>query len=189
MRGLVLALSLAPLAAGSAALATPRAAAEPSAVPRAGDSPSIENPAIDMAGHLRLAREAAELRERRRVSEAEFVRMSREPGTVIPDARSRETCDELHVRGAVHLSFPDFTVESLARRLPDPNPRILIYCNHNFENAEGPFPRKLASASLNLSTFVALHTYGYRNVHELGPLIDIGKTLLELESSMPGWPR
>ena len=48
------------------------------------------NPAIDMDGYLRVSREAAEHRQSRRVSEAEFIRMSREPGTVILDARSRE---------------------------------------------------------------------------------------------------
>ncbi len=35
-------------------------------------------------------------------------------------------------------------------------PGILIYCNNNFVNVTGPFPSKLASASLNLSTYIAL---------------------------------
>ena len=30
----------------------------------------------------------------------------------------------------------------------------------------------MPTASLNLSTYVALYTYGYRNVYELGPLVD-----------------
>ena len=37
---------------------------------------------------------------------------------------------------------------------------IMIYCNNNFRGAESAFPKKLASASLNLSTFVALYDYG-----------------------------
>jgi hypothetical protein len=146
---------------------------------------SLRNPAIDMAGHLRVSHQAAVHRESRRVSEAEFIRMSREPGTVILDARSREKYDELHVRGAIHLAFPDITVESLARLFPDPLVRILIYCNNNFQNAEGPFPRKLMTASLNLSTYIALYDYGYRNVYELGPLVDLRDTGLEFESSLP----
>ena len=109
--------------------------------------------------------------------------MSREPGTVILDARSREKYDELHVRGAVHLAFPDITVESLARVLPDRNARILIYCNNNFANAPGPFPSKLPSAALNLSTYVALYTYGYRNVWELGPFLDARATRIEFASA------
>jgi|SRR5690349_18587250 len=141
-----------------------------------------ENPAIDMPGFLRVAGEAAEHRAARRVSEEEFIRMAREPRTVILDARSREKYDELHVKGAVNLPFPDIAIESLARLLPDRTTRILIYCNNNFANAEGPFPAKLASASLNLSTFIALYDYGYRNVYELGPLIDLRASRLPFES-------
>src|SRR5262245_27926868 len=116
-----------------------------------------DNPAIDMAGYLRVSQEAAKHRQSHRISEAEFIRMSLEPGTIVLDARSREKYDELHLKGALHLSFPDIAVESLAQTIPDRNTRILIYCNNNFINAEGPFPRKLATASLNLSTFIALY--------------------------------
>jgi phage shock protein E len=137
------------------------------------------NPAIDMEGYLRVSREAAEHRQSRRVSEEEFILMSREPGTVILDARSREKFEELHVKGAVNLPFPDIAVESLKAAFPDKNTRILIYCNNNFANAEGPFPAKIARASLNLSTSIALYSYGYRNVYELGPLIDIRRSKLE----------
>ena len=108
--------------------------------------------------------------------------MSREPGRLVLDARSREKYDEMHVRGAINLSFPDIAIESLERTLPDKNARILIYCNNNFQNAPGPFPSKLPSASLNISTYIALYDYGYRNVYELGPVIDIGASRLELES-------
>jgi len=141
-----------------------------------------DNPAIDMPGYLRVANEAAAHRATRRVSEAEFIRMSREPGTVVLDARSREKYDELHVKGALNLSFPDITIDSLQRVVPDKETRILIYCNNNFANAQGPFPAKLASASLNLSTYIALYNYGYRNVYELAPLIDIRNTRLDFES-------
>ena len=115
---------------------------------------TIDNPAIDMPGYLSVAGEAAGHRVERRVTEAEFIRMSREPGTIVLDARSRDKYDELHVRGAVHLDFADIAVESLHRLIPDRETRILIYCNNNFVNAEGPFPTKIARASLNLSTFI-----------------------------------
>jgi phage shock protein E len=143
----------------------------------------LSNPAIDMDAFLRVSSAAARHRANHRVSEEEFLRMSREPRTVILDARSREKYDELHVRGAVHLSFPDMTAASLKALVPDPATPILIYCNNNFANAEGPFPRKRASASLNLSTFVALYDYGYRNVYELAPLLDIRTTRIPLESA------
>jgi hypothetical protein len=153
------------------------------AIPPAGShaSPGAANPAIDMEGYLHVSIEAAKHRERRRLSEDDFIRMSREPGTVILDARSRQRFDELHIKGAVNLSFPDIAVESLERMIPERTTRILIYCNNNFLGAEGPFPSKLPSASLNLSTYVALYNYGYRNVYELGPLIDIKASKLEFE--------
>jgi len=154
-------------------------------VPLAGaDTRSpFANPAIDMEGFLRVSREAAQHRATRRLTEEEFLRMSREPATLVLDARSHEKYDELHVKGAVNLSFPDIAVASLARTIPDKATRILIYCNNNFTNAEGPFPTKAPSASLNLSTYIALYNYGYRNVYELGPLIDVAKSRLPFASS------
>jgi phage shock protein E len=81
------------------------------------------------------------------------------------------------------LSFPDIAVETLKGMIPDKTTRILIYCNNNFRDAEGPFPTKLPSASLNLSTYIALYNYGYRNVYELGPLVDIKTSRLDFETS------
>ena len=147
----------------------------------AGADSSIPNPQIDMAAYLKVAQEAAAHRETHRVSEAEFLRMSREPGTIVLDARSREKFDLLHIRGAINLSFPDIAVASLERTLPDKNARILIYCNNNFKNEPDAFPSKAPNASLNVSTYISLYSYGYRNVYELGPLLDVGRTKLPLE--------
>lgn len=143
---------------------------------------ALANPAIDMKGYLEVSREAAAHRQPRLISEDDFIRMSREPGTLVLDARSREKFDELHVKGAVSLPFPDIAIESLAATIPDKRTRILIYCNNNFANAEGPFPAKIARASLNLSTTIALYSYGYRNVYELGPLVDLKASKLEFAS-------
>ena len=140
---------------------------------------AISNPNIDMQGFLKVAAEAAEYREPRRLTEDEFIRMSREPGTVVLDARSREKYETLHIKDAINLSFPDITVESLNRVLPDKNTRILIYCNNNFVGDQKAFPTKMVTASLNLSTYIALYTYGYRNVYELGPLLDVNKSKIE----------
>jgi len=158
------------------------------ATARGADAPppeaaTIINPAIDAGAYLRTAFEAMRLREERRISEADFIRMSHEPGAVVLDARSKAKFDQLHVEGAINLSFPDIATSTLAATLPDKGVRILIYCNNNFRNAEGPFPSKLPSASLNLSTWVALYDYGYRNVWELAPLIDIEASALVFESS------
>jgi len=140
---------------------------------------AIVNPNIDMQGYLKAAADAASYRESRRLTEDEFIAMSHEPGAIILDARSKEKYDTLHIKDAVNLSFPDITVESLKRVLPDQDARILIYCNNNFVGEQNAFPTKMAVASLNISTYIALYSYGYRNVYELGPLLDINKSRLE----------
>ena len=168
-------LAIALLALGATFGAVAQGAPDP-------DAPII-NPAIDEAAYLRAVGDALGHRARRRLSEAEFIRMSREPGTIVLDARSKDKFDELHVAGAINLSFPDIAVESLAQALPDKSARILIYCNNNFSGAESAFPAKLVSASLNLPTYVALYDYGYRNVYELGPLLDVASAAILFE----GW--
>ena len=150
----------------------------------AAGAPATPNLAIDMAGFLDVALAAADHRASRRVSEDEFIRMSKLPGTVILDARSDSLFRLLHVRGALSLSFPDIATASLAQLLPDREARILIYCNNNFYGADYAFPLKLPMASLNLSTYVALYTYGYRNVYELEPLLDVHATRVPLEGSV-----
>src|SRR4051794_39646112 len=106
----------------------------------ADDSAQSTNPAIDMQAFLRVSLQAAAHRESRRLSEEEFARMSRDSGVVVLDARSKQKYDELHIKGAVNLSFPDIAIESLARLIPDKDAVVLIYCNNNFSAADGPFP-------------------------------------------------
>jgi len=132
-------------------------------------TPAEPNPQIDMDAYLRVAQEAAAWRESHRVNEAEFIRMSHEPGTVVLDARSADMYRKLHVKGAINLAFPDIAIESLKRTLPDHDTRRahllqqqLLQCGARVSR------RKLMEASLNLSTFIALYSYGYRNVYELG---------------------
>jgi hypothetical protein len=141
-------------------------------------------PPADMPGFLLVADAAAAHRESRLVDEATFLRMSREPGTIVLDARSAERYAELHVAGAVNLSFPDIAIAALEAAIPDRTTRVLIYCNNNFANAPQPFPEKRLTAALNLSTFVALYDYGYRNVYELQPRVDPRETILPLEGSL-----
>ncbi len=143
-----------------------------------------DNPNIDMPGFLKVANKAAFQRESHRVSEDEFIRMSKEPGTVILDARSQQKFALLHVAGAINLSFPDIDIVSLQKTLPDKNARVLIYCNNNFRGNQVAMASKAPSASLNLSTYVALYNYGYRNVYELAPYVDVHTTKLPLAGTM-----
>jgi hypothetical protein len=145
---------------------------------------SIPNRMIDYQGFLENASAVGKLRQERRITEAEFVRMAAEPGTIIFDARSDSKFNLLHLKGARHLSLPDVTATELALIIPDKSARILIYCNNNFQNEPRALPGKMATASLNLYTFNTLYSYGYKNVYELGPLIDIRKSALTFEGSL-----
>jgi Rhodanese-like domain len=144
----------------------------------------IPNRMIDYQGFLENASAVGKLRKERRITEAEFVRMAAEPGTIIFDARSDSKFNLLHVTGARHLSLPDVTATELAKIIPDKSSRILIYCNNNFQNEPRALPGKMATASLNLYIFNTLYSYGYTNVYELGPLIDIQKSVLPFEGSL-----
>ena len=147
---------------------------------------SLDNALIDYDGFARDVAQVRVLRESRRVSEADFSRMAREPGTVVLDARSERLFRLRHVKGAVNLSFPEFTHEALARAIPTQETRVLIYCNNNFIGAPESMPTKALASALNLSTFVALHTYGYRNVYELGPAVDVRRSTLAFEGDEVG---
>jgi phage shock protein E len=136
------------------------------------------NALIDYAGFAKNVAEVGALRESRRLSEADFQRMAREPGTVVLDARSERLFRLRHIAGAVNLSFPEFTEATLARLIPSRDTRILIYCNNNFSGAPDSMPLKTISSALNVSTFVSLHSYGYRKVYELGPAIDVAQSQL-----------
>ena len=148
--------------------------------PAAAQSPpvAIPNPQIDYPGFLELAQQTEARRASRRLEVAEFTRMMAEPGTVLLDARSADKFALRHVEGAVSLPFTDFTAEALAKVIPAKSTRVLIYCNNNFINEPQAFPSKLPPASLNISTYIALATYGYDNVYELGPVLDVNSTTL-----------
>ncbi len=150
----------------------------------AAEERPIPNPLIDYNGFLDNAVKVRTLREQRRISEADFLRLAAEPGTIIFDARSDSKFAMLHVKGAKHLSLPDVTAEELAKIIPSKTTRILIYCNNNFDNEPKALPPKAVAASLNLYTYNTLYSYGYTNVYELGPLIDISKTILPFEGSL-----
>ena len=139
-----------------------------------------ENPKIDFKEYMKNAALAEEHRSQRRLTEQGFIDKSKENKVIILDARSKDKFDLLHIKGAINIPFADISIESLARLLPDKNTTILIYCNNNFKGNERVFASKRASASLNISTYIALYTYGYRNIYELGPLLDVKNTKIEL---------
>lgn len=162
MRALVAALTLALLAA-------PLAQAQDQAQDKDRPAASAQ---INYQGFRSLAGEVETYRAGRLVSLAEFQRMAREPNTIVLDARSADAFQAGHIDGAINLPFTDFTDQSLAAALRNPNVRILIYCNNNFSNNAQPVVLKRIELALNIQTFINLYGYGYRNVYELGEVVD-----------------
>ena len=136
--------------------------------------------------------------------------MSKEPGTIILDSRSTFRYERIHLQGARHLSFTDFTQSNLKGVIPSFDTRILIYCNNNFEGNQTDFASKIAlplqssnpvatqmasqakpvMMALNIPTYINLYGYGYRNVYELDELVNVGDPRIRFEGSIvKGSPR
>lgn len=134
-----------------------------------------------------------------------FLKMSKEPGVIIFDSRSDFRFDRIHIKGAKHLAFTDFTQDNLAKVIPTFETKILIYCNNNFDGNQTDFPSKVAVPSaqpdrtvanqfaaqakplmmaLNIPTYVNLYGYGYRNVFELHELVKVTDPRIEFEGSI-----
>jgi Rhodanese-like domain len=146
---------------------------------------SIPNPAIDAPGFQRNVQESAAERESKRLTEEQFLKTMQEKGVVLLDARSTRNFDRRHIKGAVNLPFTEFTAESLAAIIPNKNSKVLIYCNNNFQDtygsvtsSRGSLATKMPNTALNLSTYATLRGYGYTNIYELGPLLEINTTKL-----------
>lgn len=149
----------------------------------------IPNVAIQYARFRELTEELEPVRAKNRVSEEDFLKMAGEPGTVILDARSRDKFEAIHAKGALHLAFTDFTAGALQKLIPDKTTRILIYCNNNFKNEPVNFASKSSVVALNIQSFINLHAYGYKNVYELGPLLDVKTTRIPFEGTAVLPPR
>lgn len=146
----------------------------------------IINPQIDWAGFQRDVIATGKVREQRRLTEEQFLAMMKEPGTVVLDARTPLRFDQRHITGAVSVPFTEFSDASLAKAIPTKDTRVLIYCNNNFRNAPESMFGKRVEASLNVSTFTSLRQYGYTNVFELGPNLDVRTTKLPFTGSEVG---
>jgi hypothetical protein len=131
--------------------------------------------------------------------------MSTEPGVIVLDSRSDFRFDRIHLKGARHLSFTDFTQDNLSKVIPSFDTKILIYCNNNFEGNQTDFASKIAlpnnsradaltlqlnaqskpiMMALNIPTYINLYGYGYQNVYELNELVDVKDPRIEFEGSI-----
>lgn len=134
-----------------------------------------------------------------------FLKMSKEPGVIILDTRSAFRFERIHVKGAKHLAFTDFTQDNLRQVIPSFDTPILIYCNNNFEGNQRDFASKIAAPrprsgaaaatqfaaqakpimmALNVPTYINLYGYGYRNVYELNELVNVTDPRITFEGSI-----
>lgn len=138
---------------------------------------------VDYRGFLELSKEVESYRQRRLLSIEAFVKKSKEKGVIILDTRSKAAYDAIHVKGAMHLNFSDFTADKLQQLIADKNTCILIYCNNNFESKEPAFASKKVNLALNVPTFINLYGYGYKNVYELRELLSLDDERIEFVRS------
>jgi hypothetical protein len=143
----------------------------------------IPNQLVDYRGFKKIVFDFARERESHRLTEKRFLEAMLDKDTIILDARSAAKYALRHVKGAVNLPFTDFTEDSLAQVIPSKATNVLIYCNNNFEGSDTAFPAKAPAASLNLATYTSLRAYGYTNIFELGPLLNVRETLIPFEGS------
>lgn len=138
-----------------------------------------------------------------------FLKMSKEPNVIILDSRSAFRFERIHLKGAKHLAFTDFTQETLRKNIPSPDTKILIYCNNNFEGNEVDFTSKVIRITpvvlskvsgsltdsgfvaeakplmmaLNIPTYINLYGYGYHNVYELDELVNMNDPRAHFEGT------
>jgi hypothetical protein len=146
-------------------------------------------------------------RSARILSLDQFLEMSKQPNVIVLDTRSAFRYERIHIQGAKHLSFTDFTQANLAGVIPTPETTVLIYCNNNFDGNQIDFASKSAPArpssnrslgsqvasqekpvqlALNVPTYINLYGYGYQNVYELGELVKVTDPRIQFEGTMVG---
>jgi hypothetical protein len=152
-----------------------------------------------------LVAEVEPHRAKRLIDLDTFLKMSKEPEVIILDSRSTFRYDRIHLKGAKHLSFTDYTQSNLAEVIPSFETIILIYCNNNFEGNQIDFASKVAMPvtssgsiitaqfnsqekplmmALNIPTYINLYGYGYHNVYELNELVSVNDPRITFEGSI-----
>lgn len=152
-----------------------------------------------------LVAEVETHRAKRLIDLNTFLQMSQEPDVIVLDTRSTFRFNRLHIKGAKHVSFTDFTQNNLLKVIPSFETRILIYCNNNFEGNQTDFASKVAlprmtqatatqiamqekpiMMALNIPTYINLYGYGYRNVYELHELVNVTDPRIAFAGSIVG---
>lgn len=139
---------------------------------QAQSAQSPEHAKVDYVGFLEATTDLQVFRASRLINIDQFNAFANDPNTIILDTRSKAAFDEIHIEGAIHLNFSDFTASKLAKVIPSKTTRILIYCNNNFRSKMEAMLDKSAPFALNIPTFINLHGYGYTNIYELSDYLD-----------------
>ncbi len=160
---------------------------------------------VSFEDYKALVTEVEPHRASRLVDLDQFLKMSQEPGVIILDSRSTFRFDRIHLKGAKHLSFTDFTQNNLAKVIPSFDTKILIYCNNNFDGNQTDFASKVAAPrpkannaiasqiasqdkprmmALNVPTYINLYGYGYHNVYELNELVKVNDRRVAFEGTI-----
>ena len=153
----------------------------------------------------RLVGEVEPHRQKRLVDLDTFLKMSTQPNVIILDTRSAFRYERVHLKGAKHLSFTDFTQQNLRNVIPSEETTVLIYCNNNFEGNQVDFTSKVfvprrhdglmsqlavqekpIMLALNVPTYITLYGYGYRNIYELNELVNVRDPRIRFEGSIIG---
>lgn len=140
-----------------------------------------DKPLVSFKDFKKLVNKVEKHRAKRLIDLKTFQEMSKQHDVVILDARAEDLYKTSHIKGAINLPFTKFTQLNLMRVIPDPNTKILIYCNNNIQNDQINFASKIAlpksddpiMLALNIPTYINLYGYGYKNVYELNGVIDV----------------
>lgn len=160
---------------------------------------------VSFNDYKNLVAEVEAHRQSRLIDLDTFLKMSNEPGVIILDTRSTFRYERIHIKGAKHISFTDFTQKNLAEVIPSFETIILIYCNNNFNGNQTDFASKVAlpvnpageiitaqfnsqekplMMALNIPTYINLYGYGYHNVYELHELVDVNDPRISFEGTI-----
>lgn len=157
-----------------------------------------KSPFVSFDDYEKLMAEVKEHRKSRLLELADYIEMAKQKDVIILDARSEAMYNSKHIKGAVNLSFSDFTQEALAKIIPSFETKILIYCNNNFTDDSQNFPTKISkpeikknkgggdkeiTLALNIPTYLNLYGYGYMNVYELNEILSVNDPGLEFEGT------
>ena len=145
---------------------------------------TIENRLVSFGAFEKAATEARKVRATRRVTEEQFLEMAADPNTIILDTRSVCKVRDVAREGG---GAPELLRHHGPTALEKDDPgnketRILIYCNNNFDKrTEGlPLEDCQGSGAEPSDLRDALLATDTENIYELGPLLDVKKTKIEL---------